>query len=38
LSGVAFAQDLNRPIVHFAIQLTVEKADATMLIRIGFWE
>ena len=33
-----FAQDLNRPIVHFAIQLTVEKADATMMLRIGFWE
>ena len=38
LSDVAYAQDLNRPIVHFAIQLSVEKADATMLIRIGFWE
>ena len=33
-----FAQDLNRPIVHFAVQLTVEKADATMMRRIGFWE
>jgi len=37
LSSLTFAQDLNRPIVHFAVQLTVEKADATMLIRIGFW-
>jgi hypothetical protein len=33
-----FAQDLSRPIVHFAVQLTVEKADATMMLRIGFWE
>jgi hypothetical protein len=38
LGDVAYAQDLNRPLVHFAVQLTVEKADATSLIRIGFWE
>jgi hypothetical protein len=36
--NTCYAQDLSRPLVHFAIQLTVEKADATMLIRIGFWE
>jgi hypothetical protein len=38
LSNLSYAQDLNRPIVHFAVKLTVAKADATMLIRIGFWE
>jgi hypothetical protein len=38
LYDVAFAQDLARPLIHFAVQLTVEKADATSLIRIGFWE
>jgi hypothetical protein len=36
--NTCYAQDLNRPLVHFAVQLTVEKADATMLVRIGFWE
>ncbi len=36
--NLPFAQDLNRPLVHFAVQLTVEKADATMMLRIGFWE
>jgi hypothetical protein len=38
LDGIAYAQDLANPLIHFAVQLTVEKADATSLIRIGFWE
>jgi hypothetical protein len=38
LSGLCFAQDLERPLVHFAVQLTAEHADAQSLVRIGYWE
>ena len=38
LAGLPYAQDLERPLVHFAVQLTVEKAEAESLIRIGFWD
>jgi hypothetical protein len=38
VSGLCYAQDLERPLVHFAVQLSVEHADAQSLIRIGFWD
>jgi len=36
--GLPYAQDLGRPLVHFAVQLTASHADAESLIRIGFWD
>jgi hypothetical protein len=36
--GLPYAQDLKRPLVHFAVQLTASHADAQSLIRIGFWD
>jgi hypothetical protein len=38
IPDLPYAQDLERPLVHFAVQLTVEHADAESLIRIGFWD
>lgn len=36
-NSLCHAQDLSQPISHFALQLAVEKADATMLVRLGAW-
>ena len=38
LSGLCCAQDLEQPLVHFAVQLSVSHVDAQSLIRIGFWD